>query len=158
MTQAQVKIGHVVVLAEHALTELLNDVLAQAGTDRQAWFSLSRVAAGRAALGGPPEQDNQNDMVRDDLSRAFHIDSGQAVQLLDRLVSEGLVAVHDEVVSLTPKGQALYEDVLRATQATTARLTETLRADDLETTARTLQAVTSRAREMHGEHGGLAAS
>jgi DNA-binding MarR family transcriptional regulator len=157
-------LGQAVALAQRALTGLLDDVLAQAGTDQQTWFTLSRITSGRSATGGPAQQDNRTRVVRDDLARAFGTGGDHAAGLLDRLGSQGLLATGQDEdpsetrVMLTPEGEARYRELLDAIQAANACLTEPFDASDLETTTRTLQAVTSRAQAIQPRLPGTANS
>ena len=138
-------IGQAVGIAETELTRLLAGVLAQTGTPRQTYLAMQRLSF----LGGAPATEA---FVRD-LSDALALDQDSAAALADSLRTAGLI--HDlerdttgGVVELTDAGAALQDRLRRSVGRLSAELVAPLDASDLETTIRTLQAVTERAREL----------
>jgi len=65
-------------------------------------------------------------------------------------VAAGLAAAEDSAIRLTASGQALREAVLAASAKITGPMLATIGRDDLETTVRTLNEITRRARGIPG--------
>jgi DNA-binding MarR family transcriptional regulator len=138
-------IGQAVGLAEAELTKLLAGVLAETGTSRRTYLAMQRLsflggAAAPAALVA-------------DLSDALAIDEPAAAELADSLRDAGLIhdlerdATRGGVVELTAAGAALQDRLRRSAGRVSAELVAPFDASDIETTIRTLQAVTERARQ-----------
>jgi DNA-binding MarR family transcriptional regulator len=77
---------------------------------------------------------------------------GSTRELLARLEAEGLIR-GDEVVDLTAEGEALHRSLREYIAGPTARLLGRFPAADIETTMRTLQAITERAEKELAEAG-----
>jgi len=145
-------IGQAVGIAETELTRLLAGVLAQTGTARETYLALQRLSF----LGGTPAR--QAFVL--DLSDALALDEPSAAALADSLRTAGLI--HDlerdasgGVVELTAAGAALQDRLRRSVGRLAAELVAPFDASDIETTIRTLQAVTERARQLRcaGQEG-----
>lgn len=138
-------IGQAVGLAEAALTRLLAGVLAETGTSRETYLAFQRLRF----LGGAAAMD----AYVGDLSDALSLD-GPAAALAGSLQTAGLIheferdASSGPVVELTAAGAALLDRILGSVARVTAELTAPFDAADIETTIRTLQAVTERARQL----------
>jgi len=145
-TRPPATIGQAVGIAETELTKLLAGVLAQTGTPRETYLAMQRLSF----LGGSP---TAQDFVLD-LSDALALGEPSAAALADSLRAAGLI--HDlerdasggGVVELTAAGAALQDRLRGSVGRLSAELVAPFDASDIETTIRTLQAVTERARQM----------
>jgi DNA-binding MarR family transcriptional regulator len=136
-------IGQTVGQAEAALSRLLAGILAETGTTRETYLALQRMAA----LGDGPLRE---DYARD-LNDALGLDLWAAGNLVDTLVSAGLLAAGeggDDTVRLTPAGTELRGKLQDSVRAVNAPLWESLDAVVLDTTIKTLQEITARARAL----------
>ena len=140
-------IGQAVGQAEASLTKLLAGVLAESGTSHEAYLGLQRLTT----LGGQASRD----AYERDLIDWLRLDGPGARRLADALVSAGLVAVEPNgaagpadggIVRLTSQGVALRAAILGASAKITEPMLATIDRDDLETTVRTLNEITRRAR------------
>lgn len=139
-------IGQAVGIAEAALTRLLAGVLAETGTSRETYLALQRLSF----LGGAPAME----AFVLDLSEALALDQRSATELAGSLQTAGLIhelerdATGGRVVELTAAGAALQDRIRRSVGRVSAELLAPFDASDIETTIRTLQAVTERVRQM----------
>jgi hypothetical protein len=127
--------GQALGLAERTLSAILREHLAQRNTVPQAWYAL-RLLATRGP--GYP---------RGDLARMLEgpgFDAGAAHALLARLEADGLIR-GDAELELSPTGQTEYQSLLDYIGAPSVRLLSQLDVHDIETTVRTLQAITAKA-------------
>jgi len=131
-------IGPAVGQAQASLTRLLTGILAGSGTSHQAWLGLQRLAA----LGG---QATQEAYLRD-LSDWLLLDGPAAARLADDLVAAGLADTVGGAMRRTAQGRGLREQVLAASAKITGPMLAMIDRDDLETTVRTLDEITRRAR------------
>jgi hypothetical protein len=131
-------IGQAVGRAEAALTRLLNNILAERGISRETYLGLQRLTA----LGG---QATRRD-YEGDLSDWLGLDGPGACALADQLTAAGLVAADRDLVRLAGPAQALREGILVDSAKVTGPMLAALDRDDVETTIRTLQEITRRAR------------
>jgi DNA-binding MarR family transcriptional regulator len=137
-TRPALPIGQAVGQAEASLTRLLAGVLAEAGTSRQTYLGLQRLTA----LGG---QATREAYVRD-LSDWLQLDGPAAGKLAGELVTAGLAETRGDTIRLSARGQVLRDAILGAAARITGPMLATLDRGDLETTIRTLQEITRRAR------------
>jgi hypothetical protein len=133
-----IPVGQAVGMAETALSALLAGVLAETGTPRQTYLALQRMAA----LGDHATRDQ----YVADLSEWLGLDQWQAAELADSLAASELLTVTDETVRLSETGAGLRARILSSIGTVTAGLYEPFDPADLETTVRTLQQITTRAR------------
>jgi DNA-binding MarR family transcriptional regulator len=133
-------IGLTVGIAQAALTELLAGVLEQAGTSRETYLAFQRLSSleGAGPLG--------LDAYARDLSRALQVGEPAAAALAAQLESDGLITVTDSVVAFSAQGATLRDRLRRSVGESTAELLAPIDPGDLETTSRTLEAITARAR------------
>ena len=131
-------IGPSVGLAQAALARLLTGILAESGTSYQAWLGLQRLAA----LGGQATRE----AYERDLSEWLRLDGPAAARLAGDLVAAGLADAGPDEIRLTVQGRGLRENVLAASAKVTQPMLATIDRDDLETTVRTLDEITRRAR------------
>ena len=137
-------IGQAVGQAQASLTRLLTGILAESGTSYQAWLGLQRLNA----MGGQPARA----AYEADLSYWLQLDGPAAARLAGDLVAAGLADTDtgsdgDGTVTLSARGRALREAVLARSAQVTGPILATIDRGDLETTIRTLEAITRLARE-----------
>src|SRR5512132_2568129 len=130
--------GRTLAFAERALTATLRQHLAERQTTPETWYALQLIATrgpglAREALGADLEG-----------SRTLNPDSTR--ELLARLEAEGLIR-GDANLDLTPEGEALHRSLREYIAGPTAQLLGQFDLDDIETTVRTLKAITERAAE-----------
>jgi DNA-binding MarR family transcriptional regulator len=131
-------IGPAVGQAQASLTRLLTGILAESSTSHQVWLGLQRLAA----LGGQATRE----AYQRDLSDWLLLDGPAAARLAGDLVAAGLADTEGGAVRLTAQGRGLREQVLAASAKITGPMLATIDRDDLETTVRTLDEITRRAR------------
>jgi DNA-binding MarR family transcriptional regulator len=131
-------VGQAVGQAEASLTRLLSGVLAESGTSRETYLGLQRLTA----LGGQAGRDT----YERDLSDWLQLDRATAGRLAGELLAAGLAVTEGDAIRLTAQGQARREGILAASAELTGPMLASLDRGDLETTIRTLQEITRRAR------------
>jgi hypothetical protein len=128
--------GQALAFAERTLTATLREHLAKRDTEPETWYALQLVATRGPGL------------ARAELSHVLegspNLDADSTRELLSRLKAEGLLR-GDENVDLTPKGAELHRDLREYISGPTATLLGQFPLADVETTVRTLQAITERA-------------
>jgi hypothetical protein len=139
-------IGQAVGQAQASLTRLLTGVLAGTGTSYQVWLGLQRLNA----LGGQPARA----AYEADLSYWLELDGPAAARLASDVVAAGLAASGDDgSIALSARGRALREEILAASAKVTGPMLATIDRADLDTTIRTLDKITSLAREANATEG-----
>ncbi len=127
--------GQALAFAERTLTTVLRDHLAERDTEPETWYALQLIATRGPAL------------ARDELSSVLegspNLDADSARELLARLQADGLID-GDAHVDLTPEGAALHRSLREYVLRPTIELLGQLELEDIETTVRTLQAITDR--------------
>jgi len=134
--------GQALAFAERTLTATLRGHLAKRDTEPETWYALQLIATrgpgvSRAALTG-------------DLASSPNLTAESTRALLARLEDEGLIRGGARV-DLTAEGQALHRSLREYIGGPTARLLGQFDIHDIETTVRTLQAVTKRAAQEPAE-------
>ena len=130
--------GTTLAFAERALTAGLREHLAKRGILPETWYTLKLV--GTRGPGIPRAE------LSADLAGSRSLDSASADELLARLEAEGLIR-GDERVDLTAAGEALYRSLSEYVTGSAAQLLSQFDVRDIETTVRTLQAITKQAAE-----------
>ena len=130
--------GTTLAFAERTLTTTLRAHLAKRGIVPETWYALKLVGTrgpgiARTELSG-------------DLAGSRSLDSASADELLARLEAEGLIR-GGERVDLTATGEELYRSLSEYVTGSAAELLGQFDVRDIETTVRTLQAITKRAAE-----------
>jgi DNA-binding MarR family transcriptional regulator len=128
--------GQTLAFAERTLTATLRAHLAERGTTPETWYALQLIATRGPAL--------DRKSLSNDLERSRTLNADSARELLTRLAAEGLIR-GDAKLDLTPAGEALHAGLREYVAAPTARLLSQFDIDDVETTVRTLKAITERA-------------
>ena len=131
-------IGQAVGQAQASLTKILLGILAESGTGYQVYLGLQRLDA----LGGEATRET----YEHNLSDWLELDGMAAARLAGNLVAAGLAETEGGAVRLSAQGRALREGVLAASAKITGPMLATIDRDDLETTVRTLDEITRRAR------------
>jgi hypothetical protein len=139
-------IGQAVGQAQASLTRLLTGILAGSGTSYLLWLGLQRLNA----MGGQPSRE----AYEADLSYWLQLDGPDAARLAGDVVAAGLaVGGDDGLIAVSARGRALREEVLAASAQVTGPMLATIDRADLDTTIRTLQEITRRARETNTTEG-----
>jgi hypothetical protein len=122
-------------LAERTLSGILRDHLAQRNTLPEAWYTLRLLATRGPAY------------PRADLTRMLEgpgVDADATDALLARLEADGLIS-GDAELDLTPAGEAQYQSLREYISGPSVQLLSEFDVHDIETTVRTLQAITAKA-------------
>jgi hypothetical protein len=139
-------IGQAVGQAQASLTRLLTGILAGTGTSYLLWLGLQRLNA----MGGHPARE----AYEADLSYWLQLDGPAAARLAGEVVAAGLAASDgDGLIALSARGRALREQVLATSAQVTGPMLATIDRADLDTTIRTLEEITRRARETNTTEG-----
>jgi hypothetical protein len=127
--------GQALGLAERTLSAILREHLAQRNTVPEAWYTLRLLATRGPAY------------PRADLTRLLEgpsFDADVAHSLFARLEAEGLIR-GDADLELTPAGEAQYLSLRDYITGPSVQLLSQFDVGDIETTVRTLQAITAKA-------------
>lgn len=130
--------GMTLAYAERTLTASLRRHLAERGTTPETWYALQLIAT------RGPRLDRNTLSAELEGSRTLTPDSVR--ELLARLEAEGLIH-GDSELDLTAEGKALHRSLRDYIAGPTQRLLSRFPADDIETTMRTLQAITKQVSE-----------
>jgi hypothetical protein len=135
--------GQTLAFAERTLTAVLRRHLAERQTTPETWYALQLVA-----IRGPRLA---REALTQDLEGSRSLNADSTRELLARLEAEGLLH-GDAEIDLTAEGEALHRSLREYIAGPTADLLGQFDPADIETTMRTVQAITRKAEE------GLAAS
>jgi DNA-binding MarR family transcriptional regulator len=130
--------GQTLAFAEQTLTVALREHLAQRGTKPETWYALQLIATRGPAL--------SRQALSQQLERSRNLNADSTRELLARLEAEGLIRGGANV-DLTAQGEALHRSLREYVAGPAARLLSQFDIHDIETTVRTLQAITKRAAE-----------
>jgi DNA-binding MarR family transcriptional regulator len=130
--------GQALAFAEQTLTVALREHLAQRGTRPETWYALQLIATRGPGL--------SRQALSQQLERSRNLNAGSTRELLARLEAEGLIRGGSHV-DLTAEGEALHRSLREYVAGPAARLLSQFDLHDIETTVRTLQAITERAAE-----------
>lgn len=130
--------GQTLAFAERALTATLRQHLAERETTPETWYALQLIATRGPGLA--------REALSADLERSRTLNADSTRELLARLEGEGLIR-GDAKLDLTDEGEALHRGLREYIAGPTVRLLSQFDVDDIETTVRTLQAITARAEE-----------
>jgi hypothetical protein len=137
--------GQALAFAERALTDGLREHLAKRDTRPETWYALQLIATRGPGL-------DRGELTHG-LSGSRSVDADSAEDLLARLEAEGLIR-GDAHVDLTAEGVALHGSLREYIIGPTIRLLSRFDLDDVETTVRTLRAITEAATEDQADGGG----
>jgi DNA-binding MarR family transcriptional regulator len=130
--------GQTLAFAERALTAVLRQHLAQRQTTPETWYALQLIATRGPGL-------DRRALSRD-LEGSPNLDADSTRELLARLETDGLVHGESEV-DLTTAGEAVHRSLRESIAGPRNQLLSQFDVEDIETTVRTLQAITARAEE-----------
>lgn len=130
--------GQALAFAERTMTAILHEHLAQRGTKPETWYALQLIATRGPAL--------SRQALSQQLERSRNLNADSTRELLARLEAEGLIRGGANV-DLTAQGEALHRSLREYVAGPAARLLSQFDIRDIETTVRTLQAITKRAAE-----------
>jgi DNA-binding MarR family transcriptional regulator len=130
--------GQTLAFAEQTLTVALREHLAQRGTKPETWYALQLIATRGPGL--------SRQALSQQLERSRNLNADSTRELLARLEAEGLIRGGTNV-DLTAQGEALYRSLREYVAGPATRLLSQFDIHDIETTVRTLQAITERAAE-----------
>ena len=130
--------GQALAFAERNRTANLREHLARRGIKPETWYALQLLATRGPGL------------ARDELCRLLegsrNLDAKSTQELLARLEAEGLIR-GDTEVDLTVEGKAMHQSLREYIAGPTIRLLGQFDIQDIETTVRTMQAITRLAEE-----------
>jgi DNA-binding MarR family transcriptional regulator len=138
MTTPSAPFGMTLAYAERTLSATLHEHLARRDVTVGTWYALNLIAV------RGPRLDRATLTVELEGSRTLTPDSVR--ELLARLEAEGLIQ-GDAEIELTATGEAVHRSLRDYIAIPTARLLGQFPAEDIETTVRTLRAITERAAE-----------
>jgi hypothetical protein len=130
--------GQTLAFAERALTAVLRQHLAERQTTPETWYALQLIATRGPGL--------TREALSHDLEGSRTLNADSTRELLARLETEGLIR-GDEKLDLTTEGEALHRSLRESIAGPRNQLLSQFDVDDIETTMRTLQAITARAAE-----------
>jgi DNA-binding MarR family transcriptional regulator len=130
--------GQALAFAERTLSRTLCEHLAQRDTKPETWYALKLIATGGPGL--------SRVALSRDLAESREMNEGSAHEVLARLEAEGLIR-GDTQVDLTAEGETLYGSLREYVAGPAVRLLSQFDVHDIETTVRTIQAITKRAAE-----------
>jgi hypothetical protein len=130
--------GQTLAFAERSLSATLREHLAQRDTTPETWYALHLIGTRRPGLA----RETLSHLLEG--SRNLNPDSTRA--LLARLEAEGLIR-DDGQVDLTTEGETRYRSLREHVSSASIRLLNQFDIHDIETTVRTLQAITVRVEE-----------
>jgi hypothetical protein len=133
-----VPFGQTLAFAERTLTAVLRQHLAERDITPETWYALQLIATRGPRL--------SREALSADLAGSPSLNADSTRELLARLEAEGLIH-GDAELDLTAEGTSLHRSLRDYIAVPTAQLLGQFDAGDIETTMRTLQAITKRAAE-----------
>jgi hypothetical protein len=137
-TDAFTQFGQTLAFAERTLTAVLRRHLAERQTTPETWYALQLIATRGPRL--------DREALSRDLEGSPNLDADSTRELLARLETDGLIHGDGEV-DLTTAGEAVHRSLRESIAGPRNELLSQFDVDDIETTVRTLQAITARAEE-----------
>jgi hypothetical protein len=134
--------GQALAFAERTLTAILRDHLAKRDATPEVWYALQLIATR-----GPRYPRTELSAI---LEGSPDLDAESTRELLRQLEAEGLIA-GEAAVDLTVDGEALHRSLREYIADPTVRLLSQFDIGDIETTVRTLQAITVCASEEYAQ-------
>jgi hypothetical protein len=130
--------GQTLAFAERTLTTVLRRHLARRAVAPETWYALKLIAVGGPGL--------SRHALTSDLEGSPTLNPDSVRELLAQLQAEGLIQ-GDTEVDFTIEGQRRFSDLQEYVSEATAELLGEFELDDIDTTVRTLRAITERAAE-----------
>jgi DNA-binding MarR family transcriptional regulator len=125
--------GQALAFADRTLTAVLREHLSHRAITPETWYALKLVASRGPGL--------DREALFGDLVGSPNLNADSTTELLARLEAEGLITGGTHI-DLTAKGQAAFEDLRAYIAGPTIRLLGHFDLRDVETTVRTMQAIT----------------
>ena len=136
--EAFAQFGQTLAFAERSLTAVLRRHLAERETTPETWYALQLIATRGPGL--------DREALSRDLEGSPSLDPDSTRELLAQLEADGLIT-GDAEVDLTTAGAAVHRSLRESIAGPRNRLLGQFDVEDVETTVRTLQAITARAEE-----------
>jgi DNA-binding MarR family transcriptional regulator len=136
--EAFAQFGQTLAFAERSLTAVLRRHLAERETTPETWYALQLIATRGPGL--------DRKALSRDLEGSPNLDPDSTRELLAQLEADGLIS-GDAEVDLTTAGAAVHRSLRESIAGPRNRLLSQFDVEDVETTVRTLQAITARAEE-----------
>ena len=133
--------GQTLAFAERTLTAVLRRHLAERQTTPETWYALQLIATRGPGL--------DREALSRDLEGSPALNADSTRELLARLETEGLIR-GDAELDLTTEGEVLHRSLRESIAGPRNQLLSQFDVADIETTMRTLQAITARAEEERG--------
>ena len=130
--------GQALAFAERTLSATLREHLARRDTEPETWYALQLVATRGPGLA--------REALSRDLEGSPNLDADSTRELLARLEADGLIR-GDAELDLTTAGEAVHRSLRESIAGPRNALLSEFEVEDVETTIRTLQAITARAEE-----------
>jgi DNA-binding MarR family transcriptional regulator len=130
--------GQTLAFAERTLTAVLRRHLAERQTTPETWYALQLIATRGPGL--------DREGLSHDLEGSPNLDADSTRALLARLEADGLIR-GDAHVDLTTAGEAVHRSLRESIAGPRNQLLSQFDVEDIETTVRTLQAITALAEE-----------
>ena len=130
--------GQTLAFSERALTAVLRRHLAERQTTPETWYALQLIATRGPGLA--------REALTRDLEGSRNLNADSTRELLARLETEGLIH-GDAQLDLTTEGEALHRSLRESIAGPRNQLLSQFDVADIETTVRTLQAITKRAEQ-----------
>jgi len=137
-TNSYSQFGRTLAFAERALTGVLRQHLAEREVTPETWYALQLIATGGPGLA--------RKVLTADLEGSRTLNADSTRQLLAGLEAKGLIR-GDAELDLTARGETLYRNLREYVTGGAAKLLSQFDVEDIETTVRTLQAITQRVTE-----------
>lgn len=138
MTTPTPSFGQTLAFAERTLTEVLRRHLAERDTKPETWYALQLIGTRGPGFA--------RDALTRDLESSRTLNADSTRELLARMEADGLIR-GDANVDLTAEGETQFQSLRQYVAGPTARLLGQFDQDDIDTTMRTLQAITAKAAE-----------
>jgi hypothetical protein len=130
--------GQALAFAERTLSATLREHLAERDTQPETWYALQLIATRGPGV--------SRQALSEDLEGSPNLNADSTRELLARLEAQGLIHGNTHL-DLTAEGQALHRSLREYIAGPTIRLLGQFDIQDIETTVRTLQAITERSIE-----------
>jgi hypothetical protein len=136
--EAFAQFGQTLAFAERSLTAVLRQHLAERQTTPETWYALQLIATRGPGL--------DREALSRDLEGSPNLNPDSTRELLAQLGADGLIG-GDAEVDLTTAGQAVHRSLRESIAGPRNQLLSRFDVEEIETTVRTLQAITALAEE-----------
>ena len=136
--------GSTLAFAERALTAMLREHLARRDIKPETWYALRLIDMRGPGLA--------REALLRDLENSRELGADSAREAIAGLEADGLIRGEAEL-DFTDEGEAFYRSLREYVTGPTIQLLSQFDINNIETTVRTLQAITERATEDSGSRG-----